>query len=236
MPMPASVSAADVIVAGVTLIEQGRAVSGGALRQVIGRGRPDRLMSLWRDQQPAPDITPPPPAAPALPPALDDALAAASDGMASELARLFGAAWATAHEVAQARIATEAEDARRRVEDLTAERDEALQALEEADARIAALEAERDAERTRADDAEEARTLLDKVSRESGAAAQAQMMALEMRAVAAERRAEVAEDRAERVARDAMDRLSAALAAHGSASGDEPSAKPGKRGTVRPAA
>ena len=147
MPAPATVSSETVAFAAAELAAQGRPISGGSLRSIIRRGRPDRLLALWREQQPALAEQPAVAPAPAVPPAMADALAAASSSMTADLATLFSAAWATAHELAQSRIAHEAEDARQRIEAMTVERDEALTALDEADAFIVTLKGNLDLER-----------------------------------------------------------------------------------------
>lgn len=147
MPAVATVSAFEVADAAAELAAQGRPISGGSLRSIIRRGRPDRLLALWRDQQPTPAEQPAVTPAPAVPPSMADALASASGRLTADLAALFGAAWTTAHDLAQSRIAAEAEDARQRIQEMTLERDEALTALDEADAFIVTLKGNLDRER-----------------------------------------------------------------------------------------
>lgn len=47
MARPAEVLDAEVITAGESLLAQSKRVNGWALRETTGRGRPDRLMSIW---------------------------------------------------------------------------------------------------------------------------------------------------------------------------------------------
>lgn len=55
MPAPTIVTAEQVVEAAATLAEQGKVVTGWTLRGVIGAGRPDRLLAVWREQQGMPD-------------------------------------------------------------------------------------------------------------------------------------------------------------------------------------
>ena len=51
MPAPTTVTAEQVTQAAATLTEQGKPITGWTLRGVIGSGRPNRLLSVWREQQ-----------------------------------------------------------------------------------------------------------------------------------------------------------------------------------------
>ena len=51
MPAPTTVTPEQVAQAAATLAEQGKPITGWTLRGVIGSGRPDRLLAVWREQK-----------------------------------------------------------------------------------------------------------------------------------------------------------------------------------------
>ena len=51
MPAPITVTAEQVIQAAATLEEQGKPITGWSLRGVVGAGRPERLLTVWREHQ-----------------------------------------------------------------------------------------------------------------------------------------------------------------------------------------
>ena len=62
MPAPTTVTSEQVIQAAAMLAEQGKPITGWTLRGVIGSGRPDRLLAVWREQQGLPAYDDPDPA------------------------------------------------------------------------------------------------------------------------------------------------------------------------------
>lgn len=46
---PASVSSSEIIRAGFTLQQQGKAINGYSLRQQVGGGNPKRLLKIWHE-------------------------------------------------------------------------------------------------------------------------------------------------------------------------------------------
>lgn len=157
MPAPATVTPADISGAAATLQAAGEQITGWRLRRVLGRGRPDRLEAIWREQQAEAAPTPAPePEAPPLPPAISEHLAAAEERALADVRGLVAAAWRLAADLAARRVADEIRDARGRVAVLEAELTEAGRAVEAADERGAMLEQDLGAARQAAASAEAA--------------------------------------------------------------------------------
>lgn len=62
MPAPVIVTSEQVAEAAAKLAEQGKPITGWTLRGVIGSGRPNRLLSVWKGQQGMADNVEPEPA------------------------------------------------------------------------------------------------------------------------------------------------------------------------------
>jgi colicin import membrane protein len=145
MPAEPTVTLADVIAAGNDIQCGGRRVSGGALRNQIGRGSTTRLMALWEQHlagaTPAQDAPATAPAV-ALPPALVELEASLRERAATELSSLLTKTWSTAERVASERLATEIQRAMQQAEDAVADSKEMEAALTKADQQREKAEAE----------------------------------------------------------------------------------------------
>lgn len=91
MARPAEVLDADVIAAGESLLAQGKRVNGWALRETIGRGKPDRLMSIWIEHLNSHAAASAPDQAPAS--SLPAQVEAVASEMQARLASMCSAAW-----------------------------------------------------------------------------------------------------------------------------------------------
>lgn len=133
-----TVTLEEVVEAGRLIVAQGRRVSGGALRNEIGRGEGARLLGLWQQAQTeghaaAPDNQPGQSATDTLPPAMAELTATLRDKMASELLSAIVAAWTLAERTAIERLAAEMAFAVERAASAQAEVGELTQAAKKID-------------------------------------------------------------------------------------------------------
>ena len=108
MPAPVMVTDEQVAEAAANLSEQGKPITGWTLRGIIGSGRPDRLLAVWRHQQgmPAQDDPEPVDMGEGSPlPACPGHLLSMADEWGAEMRRhlddLNQAMWLTAHTAAE---------------------------------------------------------------------------------------------------------------------------------------
>lgn len=168
-----------------------------ALRKVIGRGDPDRLIAVWHKLHVQPEAEGATTSVLALPPVVAERAQAATAEITAKLEELTGVLWQAAERLASQRVQGEAEAARAEAAGLRVQLDEAHGVLKTADEARSAVELE--VERLAA-------RLL-----EVEAAAAERVQLAERQAVIAEAAAAAARDEAQRVRED----LRAALDAVG---------------------
>lgn len=136
MPAPTIVTPQQVSEAAAKLAEQGKAVTGWTLRGVIGSGRPDRLLAVWREQQGIPE---PEPAKPedeenSLLPDFPPHLVSMADEWAADMRRYLDGVnvtmWRTANAAAEHKHCAEVDRLRTRVRELEGELDHASYQVE----------------------------------------------------------------------------------------------------------
>lgn len=137
------VSFDDVVEAGRSLASEGSAVTGWALRRVVGRGDPARLISLWQVHQservqpneaPLESLLPVPPV-----------VVKSIDAMKARVGELAVELWRVADFISVQRVQGEADAVRRELNTLRDELDQASVALAAADQarEVAEVEVER---------------------------------------------------------------------------------------------
>ena len=127
----------DIIAAGQRLLDQGRNVTGWALRREIGSGRPERLLEVWQssNNNPASETSAGNADAHApLPGRLIDHQTAVQARMIADLDGIMLGTWRVAEEIAESRTREEREAARTIIERCESELADAAAACEAADA------------------------------------------------------------------------------------------------------
>lgn len=141
----AEVEESRIIEAAMTIIEQGKSVSGWKLRNIIGAGNPGRLMKVWEahleETGGALQATDQPEENSLLPPDVEESLKLALGTLNSHIEELVIQANNAAVRAADKRVATEYNASKQAREEAEQELAEAEVALSHADAKVEELQA-----------------------------------------------------------------------------------------------
>ncbi|KAF0225715.1 MAG: hypothetical protein FD176_162 [Rhodospirillaceae bacterium] len=139
---PPEIPDEEIVDAGQRLLAVGRQVNGWALRMACGgRGKPDRLLQVWRDYQASTRVEEAPIE---VPDPVAEAITASKGEVADLLGRLVPTIYAAAEGVADARRLVEIEGLQRQLASAAQRDNDAAAAIERADAEISRWREESD--------------------------------------------------------------------------------------------